>query len=116
MFSVNFFREDDGTKPVGQFIRTLEAKLKAQGVSDLNRLQMIGKDAREPLSKHLEDGIFECRTKLGTSVVRTLYFFDNDMIIIVTNSFFKKQQKTPKEEIALAKKRRKVYFDRKNGY
>ena len=36
MFRVNFFREDDGSKPVGAFIRTLDVKMKAKVVSDLN--------------------------------------------------------------------------------
>mgnify|MGYP007104422620 CR=1 FL=1 len=53
MFRVNFFREDDGSKPVGAFIRTLDVKMKAKVVSDLNRLEMLGNEAKEPLSKHL---------------------------------------------------------------
>ena len=62
MFRVNFFREDDGSKPVGAFIRTLDVKMKAKVVSDLNRLEMLGNEAKEPLSKHLEDDIFELRS------------------------------------------------------
>ena len=68
---------------------------------------------REPLSKHLEDGIFELRSKVGTNIVRILYFFEENRIIIATNGFVKKQQKTPKSEIELAKRRRKDYFSGK---
>ena len=32
-FSVDFFKEDDGTKPVGIFIRSLEIKMKAKVVA-----------------------------------------------------------------------------------
>ena len=28
MFSVNFYREEDGSKPVGDFIRTLDVKMR----------------------------------------------------------------------------------------
>lgn len=59
LFAVDFFKNDDGTKPVGQFIRTLDVKMKAKVVLDLHRLEMLGNEAREPLSKHLEDDIFE---------------------------------------------------------
>ena len=113
LFKVDFFKNDDGTKPVGQFIKTLDAKMKAKVVSDLHRLEMLGSEAREPLSKHLEDDIFELRSILGNDIVRILYFFDDDKVIIATNGFVKKQQKTPRSEIELAKSREKIYFERK---
>lgn len=115
MFDVNFFKEEDGTKPVGQFIRTLDVKMKAKVVSDLHKLEALGNEAEEPLSKHLEDGIFEIRTELGNNIIRILYFFDKGSIIIATNGFIKKNQKTPGSEIELAKKRRALYFERKKA-
>lgn len=93
MFRVNLFREDDGSKPVGAFIRTLDVKMKAKVVSDLNRLEMLGNEAKEPLSKHLEDDIFELRSIFGNNIVRILYFLDEDEIIIATNGFVKNKRK-----------------------
>lgn len=113
MFSVNFYREEDGRKPVGEFIRSLDTKMKAKAVSDLHRLEMLGNEARAPLSKFLEDDIFELRSVSGSNIVRILYFFDEDEIIIATNGFVKKQQKTPRSEILLAKQRRAIYMARK---
>ena len=112
-FSVDFYREDNGSKPVGQFIRTLPSRMKAKVIGDLELLEEYGNLAREPLSKHLEDGIFELRSKTGTDTVRILYFFEENQIIIATNGFAKKQEKTPRSEIELAKSRRKHYFSRK---
>ena len=65
-------------------------KMKAKVVSDLNRLEMLGNEARAPLSKYIEDDIFELRTTFGSNIVRVLYFFDEDEIIIATNGFIKK--------------------------
>lgn len=113
MFHVNFYREEDGSKPVGDFIRNLDVKLKAKVVSDLHRLEMLGNEARFPLSKYLAEDIFELRTILGNNIVRILYFFDDGEIIIATNGFVKKQQKTPQSEILLAKQRRLIYLKRK---
>ena len=113
MFSVNFYRENDGSSPVADFIRTLNVKMKAKVISDLQRLEMLGNDAREPLSKYLEDNIFELRSKSGSDIVRILYFYDEGEIIIATNGFIKKQQKTPRKEIRLAIQRRAAYFARK---
>ena len=102
-FRVDFYREEDGTKPVGDFIRSLEVKMKAKVVANMHLLEEYGNMAREPLSKELEDGIFELRTIENDNIVRILYFFDKDRIIIATNGFVKKRQKTPRSEIDLAK-------------
>jgi len=64
-------------------------------------------------SKHLEDGIFEIRTKFGSDITRVLYFFVIGRRIILTNGFVKKTQKTPASEIALAKQYRADYLSRK---
>lgn len=67
---------------------------------------------REPYSKHLEDGIFELRNKVGNDITRVLYFFVIGETIVLTNGFTKKTQKTPKSEIQKAKDYRNEYFNR----
>ena len=114
-FIVDFYREEDGSKPVGVFIKSLDIKLKAKVVANMHLLEEYGNLAREPLSKELDDGIFEIRTIVGNNTVRILYFFANDRIIIVTNGFVKKRQKSPISEINLAKKRRNDYYLRKKA-
>ena len=114
-FRVDFYREENGNKPVGDFIRSLDMKMKAKVVANLHLLEEFGSLAREPLSKELDDGIFEIRTIEGNNIVRILYFFDYDRIIIATNGFVKKRQKTPKSEIDLAKRRRLAYNIRKEA-
>ena len=74
-----------------------------------------GNGLREPYSKHLDDGIFELRAKVGSDITRTLYFFYVGKKIIMTNGFVKKQQKTPRNEIELAKKWRADYLRRKEA-
>lgn len=114
-FKVDFYKKEDGTKPVGQFVRSLDIKMKAKVVANMHLLEEYGNMAREPLSKELEDGIFELRTVEGNDIVRILYFFDKDRIIIATNGFVKKQKKTPRSEIELAKNRRSDYRHRKEA-
>ncbi len=115
LFDVIFYSDKDGDKPVREFIKSLDVKLRAKVVSDLHRLEMLGSDAREPLSKHVGNHIFELRTILGSNIVRILYFFDANKIIVATNGFVKKQQKTPRSEILVAMQRRAEYFNRKIG-
>ena len=86
--------------------------MRAKLVGLLQILQEKGNLLREPYSKHLDNGIFEIRGKVGTNITRVLYFFYYDNKIILTNGFVKKANKTPVNEIKLAKMRRKVYLDR----
>ena len=114
-FEVDFYRMENGSKPVATFIRSLDLKMKAKVVANLHILEEYGNMAREPLSKEIDDGIFKIRTIEGNNIVRILYFFDKERVIIATNGFVKKKQKTPKSEIDLAKKRRTDYHQRKRA-
>lgn len=86
--------------------------MKSKLVMILKVLQEKGNQLREPYSKHLEDGIFEIRGKVGSDISRVLYFFYYGGKIILTNGFVKKTQKTPSKEIKKAKKYRKDYIER----
>lgn len=78
----------------------------------LKVLQEQGNRLREPYSKHLEDGIFEVRGKVGSDISRVLYFFYYGGRIILTNGFIKKTQKTPRSELEKAKLCRKDFMER----
>ena len=107
MFSVDFYQLHDGTKPVGQFIRSIEdQKLKAKVLRGLKLLETYGNKLREPDSKALEDGILKLRAIQGNNIARCLYFFMPGKKIIVTNGFIKKTDVTPPEELRLAKERK----------
>lgn len=111
-FTVEFYTTKDGKSPVEAFIYGLESKMQAKLIRVLEILEEKGPTVREPYSKHLDDGIFELRCKLGSDITRVLYFFDKDRIIILTNGFVKKTQKTPRSEMNLAQQRRKDYLER----
>lgn len=78
----------------------------------LKVLQEQGNRLREPYSKHLEDGIFEVRGKVGSDISRVLYFFYYGGRIILTNGFIKKTQKTPRNELEKAELCRKDFMER----
>ena len=110
MFTVEFYKLPDGTKPAGQFIKSIEDdKLRAKVIRSVKLLESFGNELRMPDSEHLEDGIYSLRTIQGTNIARCLYFFVTGKKIIVTNGFVKKTQKAPPEEIAIAKERRADY-------
>lgn len=86
--------------------------MQAKIFKNLELLEIRENELREPFSKHIEDGIFEIRNKVGNDITRIFYFFVIGQKIILTNGFIKKTQKTPKAEIALAKKYRNDYLNR----
>jgi putative addiction module killer protein len=63
--------------------------------------------------KHIEDGIYEIRVKVGSDIYRVFCFFDDGKLVILLNGFQKKSQKTPRNEIQRAIKLRKEYYDGK---
>ena len=109
-FTVEFYEKENGEKPCLLFLNTLEVKLRAKAFRDLKLLEEKGTELRLPYSEHLDDGIFELRTKQGTNIIRNLYFFFVGNKIIVTHGFRKKTQKTPQGEIERAKEYRKDYL------
>lgn len=111
-FDVEFYTKNNGEKPAKDFILSLDTKMKAKILGLIDVLEEKGMQLREPYSKHLQDGIFEIRAKVGTNITRVLYFFYYRKRIILTNGFVKKTQQTPKNEIKLAKSYRKDFLER----
>ena len=100
----------NGKCPTQEFIDSLDAKMQAKILWTISLLQANGTDLRMPYSEHLEDGIFELRSKVGSNISRVLYFFFDGADVILTHGFVKKTSKTPRSEIIRAKKFREDYY------
>ena len=111
-FTIEFYERENGDIPAEEFLVSLDKKMRAKILGIMGILQEKGNLLREPYSKHLDDGIFEIRGKVGTDISRVLYFFYYEGKIIFTNGFVKKTQKTPKSEIDKAKVYRNNYLER----
>lgn len=94
-FTVEFYETAAGERPAEEFLDALDVKMRGKLVMTLKVLQEQGNRLREPYSKHLEDGIFEVRGKVGSDISRVLYFFYYGGRIILTNGFIKKRRKHP---------------------
>lgn len=114
-FEVEFYETETGRQPAKEFLLSLDKKMRAKMLHMISILQDNGNELREPYSKHLSDGIFELRAKVGSDITRVLYFFYVDRQIILTNGFIKKTMKTHPKEIVLAKKYRADYLLRKEN-
>lgn len=111
-FVIEFYEKENGSVPVEEFLLGLNIEMRAKLTGLVQILLEKGNMLREPYSKHLDEGIFELRGKVGSDISRVLYFFYYDGKIILTNGFVKKTMKTPKVEIERAKAYRKDYLER----
>jgi len=111
-YQVLFFEDENGNSQIKDFVTSLDPKMRAKVFRLISMVSENGPELREPYSKHLDDGIFELRAKVGSNITRVLYFFFIGRRVIVTNGFVKKTQKAPKAEIDKAKTFRKEYLEK----
>ena len=114
-FKAIFYDKPDGTEPAKDFLRNLNKKMRTKMAWTIAMLESGGTDLREPYSKHLNDGIFELRAKVGSDISRVLYFFMIGRRIIITHGFIKKTDNTPPSEIEKAKKYRTEFLNREEN-
>ena len=112
VFDVEYYDLPSGVKPVEQFIDSLNLKMRAKTLGNIEILAEFGHALREPYSKAMGNGLFELRIKFASDITRIFYFFVIDNKIILTNGFVKKTRKTPSGEIALAMKYKAEYEGR----
>jgi len=114
-FILETYETKSGRKPVEEYLATLKMKDCAKVKDKLIMLEERGNSLREPLSKHLDDGIFELRVKTSSGATRIFYFFYLERRIILLNAFTKKSQKTPRSELSKAKLFRTDFILRKGN-
>jgi len=76
--TVVFYRDDDGTVPVLDWLTELRRKNTAafaKCAAKIKRLADARHELRRPEADFLRDGIYELRAKRGTANYRILYFF-----------------------------------------
>lgn len=112
-FEIIFYEKADGTKPVQEFLDSLDVKMRAKMLKTIVMLKNNGYELREPYSKSVGEGIMELRAKTGSDISRVLYFFVIGKKAVLTNGFIKKTRKTPKEETERAERYRADYLNRK---
>ena len=109
---VTYYSEQDGSKPVKEYIDNLSPGEQAKALSFIGLLEEKGPNLHRPYADLLEDGIHELRITLTGIQVRLLYFFCYQNIIVLTNVFNKHSDKVPRKHIKVAKENRIDYLRR----
>ncbi|SRR6266436_314209 len=106
-FSVRFYYDTDGKKPVIVFLEVLREqdrilhKLVSAGIKKLEMRERHG----PPLTELVDEkhDIFELRVG-GNNIARVFFFFQPGQEIIITNGYIKKQQNVDTSELERARK------------
>jgi len=107
MVKVVFYREDDGSVPLIDWLDGLPPKARDKCLAKLARLEEMGHELRRPEADYLRDGIYELRASYQGVHYRMLYFFHGRALAVVSHGVVKKD-KVPSVEIdrAIVRKKR----------
>ena len=106
--NLEFYRKENGSVPVKDFLYSLNSKLRAKAFSDIELLRNLGSGLKEPYVKPLKGknnkGLYELRVKFASDTARIFYFTYCDNKFILLHGFIKKTMKTPECELERARK------------
>lgn len=91
IFEIDFYQKENGRVPVKEFLLSLNPKLRAKAILDIELLQEHGNELKEPYVKPIKG--------------------KNNKYILL-NGFIKKSMKTPRKEIARALRYMQDYKNR----
>ena len=102
-----FFKEDDGSVTLRDWLDSIPKKAQAKCLIKLGRLEELGHELRRPEADYLRDGIYELRVRLQSVNYRMLYFFHGQTATVVSHGIVKEKEVPAKEiELAMMRKRR----------
>ena len=103
--NVIFYREDDGSVPLLDWLDGIPTKAQIKCLARLKRLEDLGHELRRPESDLLRGGIHELRVGLQGLHYRILYFFRGKDLAVVSQGLTKERH-VPLREIEAAIARR----------
>lgn len=105
---VVFYREEDGTVPLLEWLDSLQQKPRLKCLARLARLEELGHELRRPETDYLRDGIYELRASYQSVQYRMLYFFKGRAFVVLSHGLVKEGE-VPSVEIDRALRRREKF-------
>lgn len=98
--------------PVVEFLRGIEAKLRAKAARTIELLRQFGPTLPLPHARKLSGyPLWELRVKQGSNIVRMFYFAKEGTTYVVTSGYVKKTDKTNRSEIERAMRLRATVLE-----
>jgi len=99
---VYYFVDEDGSKPVKEFIDFLADKEQAKIYAYIVELKNQGNNLRRPIADYVKDGIYELRPKDN----RVFYFFYLRDRAVLVHAIKKHVKKIPEQALKICMKRK----------
>ena len=112
---VVFFKDEDGSVPIVDWLDGLIPKAQVKCVARLVRLEELGHELRRPEADLLRDGIYELRIGLQGLNYRILYFFHGNTAAVVSHGLTK-ERAVPRTEIDRAVERKAKFLKEPKRY
>ncbi len=117
-WQVEYYKKENGSIPVLDFLLSLDAKMRAKAFSEIELLEKHGSNLREPYVKPIKGekgrGLFELRIKFASGISRIFYFTYNKNTFVLLHGFTKKTEHTPSGELERALRYKEDYERRCN--
>lgn len=94
---VVFYKEDDGSVPILDWLDSLQTKAIDKCTVRIERLAEMGHELRRPEADFLRDGIYVLRVGLRHVNYRMLYFFHGRTAAVLSHRLEKEAELPPKE-------------------
>jgi phage-related protein len=104
-WTVVFYKNARGEKPVGTFLKSLSEDARAKCVAYLKRLAAEGNNLPGNIAAHMEGDLWELRPEWGGTEYRFFYFTLSGTTIYVVHAVTKKRQKSKDTDIQIARAR-----------
>ena len=104
--NVVFYKEEDGSVPVLEWLDSLESKALDKCTVRIERLGQLGHELRRPEADFLRAGIYELRAALRHVNYRVLYFFHGRTTAVLAHGLVKEAEVPARDiETAIERKR-----------
>lgn len=113
MWEIEYFETANRRCPVRDFVDSLDARSKAKVARTLDLLEQFGVKLGMPFAKHIEEDLWELRTRAGTNQYRIIYFLFTGGVFVLLHGFAKKSGRIPQHDMRTAKDRRAEFLKRR---
>jgi len=105
---VVFYKEDDGSVPILDWLDSLQERALDKCTVRIERLAELGHELRRPEVDLLRNGIYELRIGLQRVNYRILYFFHGRVAAVISHGLVK-EDRVPAKEIEKAMERKRKF-------
>ncbi len=109
---LEFFRDDDGSLPVVQWLDSLPLDVRAKFAGHIELLAEYGPTLDFPFTSQIDGKLRELRMRVGKTRYRILYFFDSRQVGMLLHGFTKDTAAVSASDGDIGRQRMRIHANR----